>query len=178
LLAGDRPLEAVDVLRSIPILDVTARQVLADAHMRAGDPQSAAYAIGPAVNRRVVSRHVLQTAASIYMALGDDAEIQRIASELRGQTGGKAEPLADVEFFLGGLYESHGRYGLALKAYDDSNRTLQSRRALQAIARVAEVMGIRERALLTYRRLCRWDGGKGTACTSAEQLAHPAAAWP
>ena len=141
LLAADRPLEAVDVLRDLPVLDTTARRVLAEAYMEADDPRSAAHAISPILNRREVSRNVLRTASSIYMALGDDSEIQRLASELRRQTGGKAEPLADVELFLGGLYESHGRYALALKAYEDSNQALESRRALQATARVAEAMG-------------------------------------
>ena len=97
---------------------------------------------------------------------------------LRGQTGGKAAPLANVEFFLGELYESHQRYALALKAYEDSNRAQESRKALVAIARVAEEMGHRERALLSYRRLCRFDGGKGAACTSAAGLAQPEKAWP
>jgi tetratricopeptide (TPR) repeat protein len=178
LLADGRPLEAIDMLRSLPLLDTTARRILAEAYMEADDPRSAAHAISPVLNRREVSRDVLRTASSIYMALGDDSEIQRLASELRRQTGGKAEPLADVELFLGGLYESHGRYALALKAYEDSNQALESRRALRATARVAEVMGNQERALLTYRRLCRLDGEKGAACAAADQLANPSENWP
>jgi tetratricopeptide (TPR) repeat protein len=178
LLAAKKPLEAVDVLLGLPKLDVTSQRILAEAYMRAGDPQSAAHAIAPLVNLEKVPSFVLRTAASIYMTTGDDSEVQLVASRLRGQTGGKAEPLANVEFFLGELYESHRRYALALKAYEDSNRAQESRKALMAIARIAEEMGNRERSLLTYRRLCRFDGGKGAACASAEGLAKPAKAWP
>jgi tetratricopeptide (TPR) repeat protein len=178
LLAGQQPLEAVDLLRGLPKLDVNSQRLLAQAYMRAGDPQSAANTIAPLINVKKVSATVLRTAATIYMTTGDDSEIQLIASRLRGLTGGKAEPLADVEYFLAGLYESHRRYALALKAYDDSNRAKESRKALAAIARVAEEMGTRERAILAYRRLCRFDGGKGTACASAERLGAPEPRWP
>lgn len=171
LLAADQPLEAVDLLGALPKLDVASQRLLAEAYMRAGDAQSAAHAIAPLINLKKVSATVLRTAASIYMTTGDDSAIQLVASRLRGLTGGRAEPLADVELFLAGLYESHRRYALALKAYDDSNRAKESRQALAAIARVAEEMGHRERAILAYRRLCRFDGGKGTACASAEALA-------
>ena len=178
LLASKKPLEAVDLLRALRRLDVTSRRILAEAYMRAGDAQSAAHTIAPLVNLKKAPSFALRTAASIYMTTGDDSELELVASRLRGQTGGKAEPLADVEFFLGGLYESHRRYALALKAYDDSNRALESRKALVAVARVAEEMGNRERAVLTYRRLCRFDGGKGAACASAERLAAPRKDWP
>jgi tetratricopeptide (TPR) repeat protein len=171
LLAASKPLEAADLLRKLPKLDVASQRLLAEAYMRAGDAQSAAHAIAPLINLKNVSATVLRTAASIYMTTGDDSAIQLVASRLRGLTGGRAEPLADVELFLAGLYESHRRYALALKAYDDSNRAKESRQALAAIARVAEEMGHRERAILAYRRLCRFDGGKGTACASAEKLA-------
>jgi uncharacterized protein HemY len=178
LLAAKKPLEAVDLLRALPKLGVTSQKILADAYMRAGDPQSAALTIAPLLNLRKAPSSVLRSAASIYMTTGDDNDVQLVASRLRGQTGGKAEPLADVEFFLGELYESHGRHALALKAYEDSNRAQESRKALVAVARVAEEMGNRGRALLTYRRLCRFDGGKGAACASAEGLAKPETAWP
>lgn len=178
LLAADKPLEAVDLLRALPKLDVTARTILADAYMRGGDPHAAADAIAPLVNLKKPSSFALRTAAAIYMATGDDSGVQLVASRLRGQTGAKARPLAEVEYFLGSLYESHLRYALALRAYEDSNRAQESRKAMAAIARVAEEMGNRERALLTYRRLCRFDGGKGKACASAEELAGPAKAWP
>lgn len=178
LLAAEQPLDAVDLLDGLPKLDVTSRRLLAEAYMRAGDPQSAAHAIAPLVNLKEVSATVLRTAASIYMATGDDSQIQLVASRLRGLTGGKAEPLAKVELFLAGLYESHQRYALALKAYDDSNRAKESRQALAAIARIAEEMGNRERAILAYRRLCRFDGGKGPACASAGALEGPERAWP
>jgi tetratricopeptide (TPR) repeat protein len=171
LLAASKPLEAADLLRKLPKLDVASQRLLAEAYMRAGDAQSAAHAIAPLINLKNVSATVLRTAASIYMTTGDDSAIQLVASRLRGLTGGRAEPLADVELFLAELYESHRRYALALKAYDDSNRAKESRQALAAIARVAEEMGHRERAILAYRRLCRFDGGKGTACASAEKLA-------
>jgi tetratricopeptide (TPR) repeat protein len=178
LLAANKPLEAVDLLRALPKLDVTSRRILAEAYIRAGDPQSAAQTIAPLLNLKKVPSFALRTAASIYMTTGDNSEVQLVASRLRAQTGGKVEPLADVEFFLGGLYESHRRYAPALRAYEDSNRARESRRALVAIARVAEEMGNRDRALLTYKRLCRFDGGKGTACASAERLGEPTGAWP
>lgn len=178
LLAADQPLEAVDLLEALPKLDVASQRLLAEAYMRAGDARSAANAIAPLVNLKKVSATVLRTAASIYMTIGDDSAIQVVASRLRGLTGGRAEPLADVELFLAELYESHRRYALALKAYDDSNRAKESRQALAAVARVSEAMGNRERAVLAYRRLCRFDGGKGAACASAEALASPEPAWP
>lgn len=178
LLAAKKPLEAVDLLRRLPKLDVTSRTILARAYMHGGDAQSAVHTIAPLVSLERTPSSVLRTAASIYMTAGDDREVELVASRLRGQTGAKAEPLAKVELFLGELYESHRRYALALRAYEDSNRAKESRKALVAIARVAEEMGNRERAVLTYRRLCRFDGGKGAACASAEELAKPVKAWP
>lgn len=173
LLAARRPLEAVDILRGLSKLDRTGQLVLAEAYMQAGDPQAAAQAITPLLNSRELSGGALRSAASIYMATGDESELRLVTSRLRGQTGGKAKPLADVELFLGQLYESEERYALALRAYDDANRAHESREALVAIARVAETMGNRQRALLTYRRLCRSEGGKGAACSAAEKLEIP-----
>jgi tetratricopeptide (TPR) repeat protein len=178
LLAEGRSLEAIDLLSGLSTRNVAAHRLLAEAYMKADDPQSAAHAIAPILNLRKVPSGALRTAATVYMALGDDSQVRIVASRLRGTTGGKAKALAEVELFLGGLYESHQRYAPALRAYEDSNRALESRRALQAIARVAETLGNRERALLTYRRLCRLGGGKGADCAAAEELAEPPEAWP
>jgi tetratricopeptide (TPR) repeat protein len=178
LLAEGRSLEAIDILSGLSTRDVAAHRLLAEAYMKADDPQSAAHAIAPTLNLRKVPSDALRTAATVYMALGDDSQVRIVASRLRGKTGGKAKALAEVELFLGGLYESHRRYAPALRAYEDSNRALESRRALEAIARVAETLGNRERALLTYRRLCRLGGGKGADCAAAEELAKPPEAWP
>ncbi|MGB8223005.1 MAG: O-antigen ligase family protein [Polyangiales bacterium] len=178
LLADGRPLEAVDVLLGVPERGVEGQRLLAEAYLRADDPRSASHAIASLLNLKDTPGTVLRTAASVYVEMGDDANLRRVATRLRGQTGGKAVRLAEVESFLGKLYESHLRYALALKAYEDSNRAHESHEALIAIARVAETMGNRERALLTYRRLCRSDGGKGPACASADELAKPAGHWP
>lgn len=178
LLARQHPLEAVDLLQRLPRLDVGAQRLLAEAYMRAGDPESAARTIAPLLSLRKVPSDVLKTALGVYMAVGDERRVQTVLSRLRGQAAGKVESLANVEFFLGELYETHRRYPLALKAYEDSNRAQESRKALVAIARVADAMGNRERAILTYRRLCRFDGGKGSACASAQELAKPVEPWP
>lgn len=173
LLAEDRPLEAIELLRAVPKLDQEGRRMLAEAHLRGGDPRAAAHTIVPLLTQLKVPSGVLRTAASIYATTGDESDLQGVASRLRGKTAGKAQALADVELFLGQLYEAHHRYAPALKAYEDSARAQESRKALIAIARVAEAMGNRERALLTYRRLCRSDGGKGPACASAKGLERP-----
>lgn len=178
LLAANRPLEAIDRLAKLRQRDAAATRILAEAYMRAGDPEAAAVAIGSLLHRQKISSDVLRTAASVYVAMGDDRKARLVASRLRAQAEGKTEALSDVDFFLGGLYESHQRYAPALKAYEDSNRTLESQRALLAIARVAEALGNRERALLAYKRLCRSDGGKGKACASAEELEKPMEALP
>lgn len=178
LLADQRPIEAIELLQQVPELDVIGRWLLADAYLRTKDPHSAAREIAPLISRRKAPGNVLRTAASIYVKTGDDSQLLRVAALLRGQTGGKAEGLADVELFLGDLYESHRRYALALKAYESSLRANDSREALLSIARVAEAMGNRQRALLTYRRLCRADAGKGEACVAAESLARPVDDWP
>jgi tetratricopeptide (TPR) repeat protein len=177
-LAAGNPLEAIDILSPLSTGDIAAHRVLAEAHMQSGNPEAAAHAIAPVLNRHKAPSDALRTAAAVYMALGDDSQVRSVASLLRGQTGGKAKALADVDFFLGGLYESHKRYAPALKAYEDSNRALESREALRAIARVAETLGNRERALLTYRRLCRLEGGKGAGCAAAGGLAKPPEARP
>lgn len=178
LLAEGRPLDAVDLLHRARNLDENGQRVLAEAYLRGNDPLSAAQAISPLMSATSAPSSVLRTAASIYATTGDEASLERAVSRLRGQTGGKSKPLADVEMFLGKLYESHRRYPLALKAYENSNRALESRQALIATARVADAMGNRERALLTYRRLCRADGGTGPACASADALAKPTNSWP
>ncbi|NNK41838.1 MAG: hypothetical protein HKP46_04190 [Myxococcales bacterium] len=173
LLAEQRPLEAVDLLQSSKDLDPKGRRILAEAYSQANDFERAAQVVAPLLSAADVSSSALRAAASIYMQSGDEAELQRVLSRLRGQTGGKAKPLADVELFVGKLYESQRRYAIALRAYEDSNRAQESREALLALARVADSMGNRERALLTYRRLCRSDGGKGPACASAQRAAGP-----
>lgn len=178
LLADRRPVEAIELLQAVPELDVTGRWLLADAYLRTNDPHSAAREIAPLLSRRKVPGNVLRTAASIYVKTGDDSQLLRVAARLRGQTGGKAEGLAEVELFLGELYESHRRYALALKAYEHSLQAHESRQALLSVARVAESMGNRQRALLTYRRLCRADAGKGEACASADALERPVDEWP
>jgi tetratricopeptide (TPR) repeat protein len=173
LLAEQRPLEAVDLLRSSDELDPNGRRILAEAYLLADDLEGAAQTVGPLLSAGDVPSSTLRAAASIYVERGDEAELQRVLSRLRGQTGGKVKSLAEVELFVGKLYESQRRYGPALKAYEASHRAHESRQALLAMARVADAMGNRERALLTYRRLCRSDGGKGPACASAQQLAAP-----
>jgi tetratricopeptide (TPR) repeat protein len=178
LLADDRPLEAIDLLRRFQDLDPDGRRILAEAYMQRSDLDTAARTIAPLLGKGDVPSSVLRTAASIYVKTRDEENLQRVVARLRGQTAGKAKPLADVEMFLGKLYESEGRYAIALKAYEGSHRANESRQALLAMARVADAMGNRERALLTYRRLCRFDGGNGAACASAEELAKPANSWP
>jgi tetratricopeptide (TPR) repeat protein len=154
-------------------LDPRERRILAEAYLQANDFERAAQTVAPLLSTGDVPSSALRAAASIYMRSGDEAELQRVLSRLRGQTGGKAKSLADVELFVGKLYESQRRYALALRAYEDSHRAQASREALLAVARVADSMGNRERALLTYRRLCRADGGKGPACASAQRAAAP-----
>ncbi|MGB5266817.1 MAG: O-antigen ligase family protein, partial [Polyangiales bacterium] len=178
LLGEHRPLEAIDLLRAFRDLDPNGQRILAEAYMQGGDLRAAAEAISPLLSTGDVPSSVLRTAASIYAKNGDQDKLQGVVARLRGQTAGKAKPLAEVEMFLGKLYESQARYALALKAFEDSYRANESRQALLAMARVADAMGNRERALLTYRRLCRFEGGKGAACASAAELAKPANSWP
>jgi tetratricopeptide (TPR) repeat protein len=173
LLAEQRPLDAVDLLRRAPALDPDGQRILAEAYMRGSDLRAAAETIAPLLSAGDAQASVLRTAASIYMKTGNEDGFRRVVARLRGQTAGKAKPLADVEMFVGKLYESQRRYTSALRAYEDSHQAHESRQALLAMARVADAMGNRGRALLTYRRLCRFDGGKGAACTTAEQLAKP-----
>ncbi len=173
LLAEQQPLEAVDLLRRSSDLDSNGQRILAEAYMQGNDPQAAARTIAPLLSASDVPSSVLRTAAAIYVKIGDEESLQRVLSRLRGQTAGKAKSLADLELFVGKLYESQRRYAPALKAYENSHRAEESRQALLAMARVADAMGNRQRALLTYRRLCRSDGGKGAACASAQQLAKP-----
>jgi len=178
LLAEQRSLEAIDLLRRFPTLDPNGQRILADAYMQGNDPQAAARTIAPLLSAVDVPSSVLRAAAAIYVKIGDEDALQRVLSRLRGQTAGKAKSLAEIELFVGKLYESQSRYAPALKAYEDSHRAEESRQALLAMARVADAMGHRERALLTYRRLCRSDGGKGAACASAQQLAKPGISRP
>lgn len=170
LNARQRSLEAIDLLRSSPNLDPDGQRILAEAYMQGNDLRAAAETIASLLSAGDARSSVLRTAASIYMKSGNEDELRRVVARLRGQTAGKAKPLADVEMFVGKLYESQGRYASALRAYEGSHQAHESRKALLAIARVADAMGNRERAILTYRRLCRFDGGKGTACATAEQL--------
>lgn len=178
LMASDHPLEAIELLRRMPKLDLNGRLVLAEAQLRVKDAEGASQTIEALLISRDPPSAALRTAASIYMTTGDESRLQLVASRLRGQTRGRAKPLAEVELFLGKLYESHQRYARALRAYDDANQAHESREALVAIARVAEAMGNRERALLTYRRLCRADGQEGAACKAAEELEKPGKPWP
>ena len=173
LLAKQQPLEAIDLLLGSPDLDPNGQRILADAYMRGNDLQAAARTIAPLLSAGDVPSSVLRTAATIYVKIGDEESLVRVLSGLRAQTAGKAKSLADVELFVGKLYESQRRYAPALKSYEDSHRAEESRQALLAMARVADAMGNRARALITYRRLCRSDGGKGAACAAAQRLSKP-----
>jgi len=173
LLVANNPRDAIDLLLEANKRDVLAQRILAEAYMRVGDTESAERTIAVFVNQRKVSSDVLRTAVSIYLALGDGAQVRALAAKLRSQTRGKLQELASVERFLGEQYESHERYGLALRAYEDSNRLAEARGTQLSIARVALAMGNRERAILVYRQLCRTDGGQGKACRRAEDLTKP-----
>ena len=68
------------------------------------------------------------------MALGDDLHVTRIAARLRAQSGDSREALAEVDLFIGRLYERAGRPGEALAAYEKANEVWESPESLRAIA--------------------------------------------
>jgi hypothetical protein len=162
--------KAIELLSELPELDPAARHVLADAHLRVGEASAAGEIIAPLVQQRRASPEALRTAVAIQIALGRDEEVRSLASRLRSQTNGKKEPLAEIDLFIGGLYEQAGRYPSALVAYRRANRILESRQGLDALARVSAASGDTTGALLVYQRLCRIDGGTGEACRSAQKL--------
>jgi predicted Zn-dependent protease len=135
-----------------------------------GEASAAGEIIAPLVQQRRASPEALRTAVAIQIALGRDEEVRSLASRLRSQTNGKKEPLAEIDLFIGGLYEQAGRYPSALVAYRRANRILESRQGLDALARVSAASGDTTGALLVYQRLCRIDGGTGEACRSAQKL--------
>ena len=78
--------------------------------------------------------------------------------------------IAEIDMLLGALYEEAGEYPMALVAYRRAGRSGGSRKSLESIARVSALSGDAAGALITYRRLCRADGGVGDACRTAEKL--------
>lgn len=161
LLAAGRPAEAAELLSSLSELDIGSTKILAEAYLRSDDVGAAEDAIAAVLRRPRLPADVLRTAASIYARSGNDDELDSVASRLRGLTSGKPDALADVEFFLGRLYESNQRPALALSSYQSSLRAKETREALEAVARAASAVGDRQRALSAYRRLCRLDGELG-----------------
>ena len=161
LLAAGRPAEAAELLSSLSELDIGSTKILAEAYLRSDDVGAAENAIAAVLRRPRLPADVLRTAASIYARTGNDEELDSVASRLRGLTSGKRDALADVEFFLGRLYESNQRPALALSSYQSSLRSKETREALEAVARTASAVGDRPRALSAYRRLCRLDGELG-----------------
>ncbi len=170
LMLEGRRNRAIELLTSLSELDAAARHLLADAHLQEGNADIAGEIIAPLVEQRRPSREALRTAVAIQVALGHDAQVRSLASRLRSQTNGRQEPLAEIDLFIGELYEQAGRYPSALVAYRRANRILESRQGLEALARVSAVSGDTTGALLVYRRLCRTDGGTGEACRSAQRL--------
>jgi tetratricopeptide (TPR) repeat protein len=156
-LAGS-PDDAANLLGALPELDVGSTKILAEAHLRSGNVDAAADAIRPLLLRTRLPSDVLRTAASIFASARDDHQLNRVASRLRALTAGKPEALAEVELFLGGLYEQNQRSALALSSYQSSFRANETREALEAVARTANAVGDRQRALWARRRLCRIDG--------------------
>jgi hypothetical protein len=158
LLASGSPAEAANVLSALPQLDVGSTKILAQAHLRSGDVEAAAGVIGSVLLRPRLPSDVLKTAASIYARAGDDDKLNRVASSLRALTAGKPNALAEVELFLGRLYEENQRLALALSSYQSSFRANETREALKSVARTADAIGDKQRALWAHRRLCRLDG--------------------
>jgi tetratricopeptide (TPR) repeat protein len=168
LHAGDTA-GAVEILGALKEPDTEASRTLAMAQLRTDDAKAAELTIARLLGSSQASSAVLHTALSIYVALGKDQEANRMAARLRAQ---KPDPksLAELGLRLGRLYEAEGRYPLALQAYEDANDALESPATLSSIARLARELGHRERALLAYRKLCRSEGGKGSSCSTAQDL--------
>ncbi len=164
---ADQAIALLGVLREP---DDEARRTLAEARLSDGDPEGAEQTIAPLLAQPKVSTAALRTALSIYVALGKDTDVQRIAARQRAQTKSDPRSLAAIDLQLGRLYEAEGRYPLALQAYEDANQAIESVETLNSIAQLALKLGHRDRALLTYRHLCRSEGGVGSYCKRAQDL--------
>ncbi|MEM7435803.1 MAG: O-antigen ligase family protein [Myxococcota bacterium] len=169
ILQGDDA-PAVELLEGLPSLNAAARLVLAQSYLRLADPAKAETWIAPLVQRRRAAPEALRTAIAIQVALRDDDQVRSLASRMRSQTQGRQEPLAEIDLYLGRLYERAGRFPIALAAYRRANRIQESRETLESLARVSAATGDTPGALLVYQRLCRQDGGTGPACRSAQKL--------
>ncbi|MDH3727737.1 MAG: O-antigen ligase family protein [Myxococcales bacterium] len=170
LMLDEQNRKAIELLTGLPELDATARHVLADAYLQESEAVVAEEIIASLIQQRRPSPQALRTAVAIQIALGHDEQVRSLASRLRSQTNGRKEPLAEIDLFIGGLYEQAARYPSALVAYRRANRIIESRKGLEALARVSAVSGDTTGALLIYQRLCRTDGGTGEACVSAQKL--------
>lgn len=158
LLASGRSADAASLLGALPELDVGTTKILAEAHLRSGDVAAAADAIATVLSRPRLPSDVLRTAASIYANARDDGKLDVVASRLRALTAGKRDALAEVELFLGRLYEESQRPAHALRSYQSSLRAKETREALEAVARTAAAIGNEQRARAAHRRLCRLAG--------------------
>ncbi|MEM7138841.1 MAG: O-antigen ligase family protein [Myxococcota bacterium] len=161
---------AVALLDGLPSLNAAAQLVLAQSHLRMGDPAKAEAWIAPLVQRRRAAPEALRTAIAIQVALRDDDAVRSLASRMRAKAQGRQEPLAEIDLYLGRLYEQAGRFPIALASYRRANRIQESRKTLESLARVSAATGDTPGALLVYQRLCRRDGGTGPACRSAQKL--------
>jgi tetratricopeptide (TPR) repeat protein len=169
LLAGNSA-AAIAILRDQPEPDATTRLVLAQAYLQDGEAKTAGETLAPLVQQRRATAETLRTALAIQIALGDDTRVRSLASRLRAQALEQGTPLTDIDMLLGALYEEAGEYPLSLVAYRRASRSGGSRKSLESIARVSALSGDAAGALITYRRLCRADGGVGDACRTAEKL--------
>lgn len=169
LLAGDGA-GAIAMLANRPELDTTTRLVLAQAYLKEGEAKRAEETLAPLLQQRRATAETLRTALAIEISIGDEARVRSVASRLRAQALEQGTALAEIDMLLGALYEAAGEYPMALVAYRRAGRSGGSRKSLESIARVSALSGDAAGALITYRRLCRADGGVGDACRTAEKL--------
>jgi hypothetical protein len=161
--------EAIDLLASIREPDQATRARLAHAHLRNGQPERGLEALRP-VLASTSHPDLLRAAATIYAATGEYDAVARVGARMRAVALTDPVSLARSELFLGALYEKHGQLTSALRSYESAIRFQETPQTLGAVARTAERLGHRTRALAAYRRLCRLE--QTEACAQAERLAN------
>jgi tetratricopeptide (TPR) repeat protein len=142
------------------------RLELVDALLAMGQAERASAALAPLLGER--SPRVIEREATIAARRGDLPRMRALFEELRSVSTDSTEALHGALMFVGRTEASIGRDERALAAFAEAHRLTGSNDALRSVARSAERLGDRARALHAYTTLC--SEGMQDGCENADRL--------
>ncbi|MFW6023799.1 MAG: O-antigen ligase family protein [Myxococcota bacterium] len=170
--AGDAAgaLSALQTLAQEHPHDRSAWLALAGTALEAGELGLARQALGRAERLEGDPKPVLRLTAQTQAREGDLDAARTTLQRLRGLSGSSTREMANALDFEGDLWRRTDHIAQALRAYDKAHRIDPSARRLEKVARTAEALGDRVRALRAYLELCQTYPDVARYCDRRQRL--------